>query len=140
MPSAHRLLYVQLHISTGLGDDESDETGSDSISAGAAAVITFTVTFIVSVTATAIITFIVTYHCVKRTFEKANVINAHNPIGVSPPEKVLYELVGPPTHTTTKNDQEMQRNPAYSLSHKVTMDTTPAYESCKQLHSQLSSC
>ena len=114
----------------GLGDKESDESGSDSVSTGAVAVITFAVTFIVSVTATAIITFIVAYVCVKRALEKANVINARNHIGVSPPEKVLYELVGPPTHSTTKDDLEMQTNPAYSSSHKVTMDTNPAYESC----------
>ena len=88
-------------------------------------------TFIVSVTATAIITFIVAYVCVKRLLTKANVINAHNPIGVSQPEKVLYELVGPSTHTTTKDDLEMQKNPAYGTSHKVTMDTNPAYENCK---------
>ena len=118
-------------ICIGLDDEELDESGSDSLSTGAAVVITFAVTFIVSVTATAIITFIVAYVCVKRTFEKADVNNAHNPIGVSPPEKVLYEVVGPPTHTITKNDLEMQRNPAYSLSHKVAMDTNPAYESCK---------
>ena len=129
MPSAHSLLYIC--VCTGLGDKESDESGSDSLSTGAAVVITFTVTFIVSVTATAIITFIVAYVCVKKTVEKANVINAHDPIGVSPPEKVLYDLVGPPTHSTTKDDLEMQKNPAYGLSHKVTMDTNPAYETCK---------
>ena len=131
MPTAHHLLNLCVAISTGLGDKELDESGSDSLSTGAAVVITFAVTFIVSVTATAIITFIVTYHCVKRIFEKANVINTHNPIGVSPPEKVLYELVGPPTHTITKNDLEMQKNPAYCTSHEVVMDTNPAYESCK---------
>ena len=98
---------------------------------GTAVVITFVVTFIVSVTATAIITFIVAYVCVKRTFQKAKVINTHNPIGVSPPEKVVYELVGPPTHTVTKDDLDIQKNPAYDLSHKVAMDTNPAYESCK---------
>ena len=88
-------------------------------------------TFIVSVTATAIITFIVAYVCVKRTLAKANVVTAHNPIGVSPPEKVLYELVGPSTHTTTKDDLELQPNPAYGTSHGIVMDTNPAYESFK---------
>ena len=28
-------------------------------------------------------------------------------------------------------DLELQPNPAYGTSHKVTMDTNPAYESCK---------
>ena len=87
------------------------------------------VTFIVSVTATAIITFIVAYVCVKRTFEKAN--NIHNPIDPMPQEKVLYEQVCIPSKTVTKNDLELQPNPAYGTSCKVVMDTNPAYESCK---------
>ena len=120
-----------MYICTGLDNKESDSSGSNSLCNGTAVVITFVVTFIVSVTATAIITFIVAYVCVKRKFEKAKVINTHNPISVSPPEKVLYELVGPPTHTATKNDLEMQKNPAYDLSPKVTLDTNPAYESYK---------
>ena len=120
-----------MYICAGLGDKESDSSGSESLSTGAAVVMTFAVTFIVSVTATAIITFIVAYVCVKRTFQKANVINTHNPIVVSTPEKVLYELVSPPTHTVTKDDLEMQKNPAYDLSHKEVMDTNPAYENCK---------
>ena len=130
MFSAHSC--VATIICTGLGDNESDGSGSDSLSTGALVVITFAVTFIVSVIATAIITFIIAYVCVKRTFEKVNVINTHNPIGVSPPEKALYDMVGPPIHhIVTKDDLEMQKNPAYGLSHKVAMDTNPAYESCK---------
>ena len=88
------------------------------------AIITFAVTFIVSVTATAIITFIVAYVCVKRTFEKAN--NTHNPNDPMPQEKVLYEQVIPSSH---KNDVQLQTNPAYATSHK--MANNPVYESCK---------
>ena len=87
------------------------------------------VTFIVSVTATAIITFIVAYVCVKRTFEKAN--NTHKPTDPMPQEKVLYEQVCIPSKTVTKNDLELQPNPAYGTSCKVAMDTNPAYESYK---------
>ena len=83
-------------------------------------------TFIVSVTATAIITFIVAYVCVKRTFEKAN--DTHNPNDLMPQEKVLYEQVCIPSKTVTKNDLELQPNPAYGTSHEVVMDTNPAYE------------
>ena len=82
--------------------------------------------FIVSVTATAIITFIVAYVCVKRTFEKAN--NTHNPNDPMPQEKVLYEQVCIPSKTVTKNDLELQPNPAYGTSHEVVMNTNPAYE------------
>ena len=46
-----------------------------------------------------------------------------------PQEKVLYEQVCLPSQT--KNNLELQLNPAYGTSHKVIMDTNPAYESCK---------
>ena len=102
------------------------------LSTGVAVVITFAVTFIVSVTATAIITFIVAYVCVKRTLEKTIANNTtHNPNDPIPQEKVLYEEVCLPSHTVTKNDLELQPNPAYGISHEVVMDANPAYESCK---------
>ena len=87
-------------------------------------------TFILTLTVTAIITFIVTYVCVKRTLDKVSTHNLkhHSP---DPQEKVLYEQVRLPSHTVTKNDLELQPNPAYGTSHKVVMDTNPAYESCK---------
>ena len=47
------------------------------------------------------------------------------------PTALLYEQVGPTNQTITKNDLELQPNPAYGTSHKVIMDTNPAYESCK---------
>ena len=112
--------------STGDCTEASDSSG---LSTGAVVVITFAVTFIVSVTATAIITFIVAYVCVKRTFERAN--NTHNPNDPMPQEKVLYEQVCIPSKTVTKNDLELQPNPAYGTSCTVVMDTNPAYESCK---------
>ena len=87
-------------------------------------------TFILTLTITAIITFIVTYVCVKRTLDKAD--THHNKQSLQ--EKIVYEEVHPPTapsHTVTKNDLELQPNPAYGTSHEVTMDTNPAYESYK---------
>ena len=95
-----------------------------SISTGAVAVITVIVTFIVSVTATAIITFIVTYYCVNKKSEKA-----HSSTDPSPQEKVLYEQVIPSSNTITKNDVELQPNPAYGTSHKIADNLV--YESCK---------
>ena len=84
-------------------------------------------TFIITLTATAIVTFIVTYICcVKRKFEGA--FNLNNQ---SPQEKVLYEQVSSTSQAVTKNDLELQPNPAYGISHKVIMDTNPAYESWK---------
>ena len=44
---------------------------------------------------------------------------------------MLYEQVGPSNQTITKNDLELQPNPAYGTNHKIIMDTNPAYESCK---------
>ena len=109
----------------------SDIESSDSsgLSTGAVGVIASAVTFILTLTVTAIITFIVTYVCVKRTLEKA--YNAHNLNKQSPQEKIIYEEVCPPSSTVTKNYLELQPNPAYGTSHKVIMDTNPAYESCK---------
>ena len=49
----------------------------------------------------------------------------------SPQEKALYEQVSSTIQAVTKNDLELQPNPAYGTSHKVIMDTIPAYESCK---------
>ena len=90
-------------------------------------------TFILTLTVTAVITFIVTYCvCVKRALvlDKAH---THYPKHQSPDpqEKVLYEQVTVPSSTITKIDLELQPNPAYGTSHKVIMDTNPAYESCK---------
>ena len=103
-----------------------DNSESDSLSTGAVAVVSSVVTLIVSVTTTTVITFIVTYVCVKRKFEYM-----YNPKHQSAQEKVLYEQAKSPSSTVTKNDLELQANPAYGTSHKVTMDANPAYESCK---------
>ena len=112
--------------STGDCNETSDNVGISSV------VVAVIVTFIVSVTTTAIITFIVAYVCVKRTLTKANnAIQVYNPNESPPQEKVLYEQVIPPSKTITKNDLELQPNPAYGTGCKVAMDTNPAYESCK---------
>ena len=77
------------------------------------------------------ITFIVAYCvCVKRTLDKANTHNLKQQ-SPGPREKVLYEQVSLPSHTVTKNDLELQPNPAYGTSHKVIMNNNPAYKSCK---------
>ena len=117
--------YAVLHFA----GDRTAKSDSSGLSSVAIAVITFAVTFIVSVTATAIITFIVAYVCVKRTFEKAN--NTHNLNEPMAQEKVLYEQVCIPSKTVTKNDLELEPNPAYGTSHTVIGDTNPAYEICK---------
>ena len=98
------------------------------MSTEAVVIITFAVTFILTLTVTAIITSIVTYFCVKRTLEKSyNNNNNHNK--QSTQDQALYEHVCLPSHT--KSDLEPQPNPAYGTSHKVIMDTNPAYASCK---------
>ena len=117
--------YVVIAISS-YANKISLSTDSDSLSTVVVAAITFTVTFIITLTATAIVTFIVAYICVKRKFESA--FNHNNQ---SPQEKVLYEQVSPTSQAISKNDLELQPNPAYGTTHKVTMDTNPAYESCK---------
>ena len=68
----------------------------------------------------------VMYICIKKQYEKT--YNKQ-----SPQEKVSYEQVCLPSHTSniTKDDVELQANPAYGTSHEVIMDTNPAYESCK---------
>ena len=82
-------------------------------------------TFILTLTITAIITFIVTYYaCVKRTLDKTD---THDDNMQLLQEKLVYEEVHPPT----KNDLELQPNPAYGTSHNIIMDTNPAYESFK---------
>ena len=100
-------------------------SGNSEISTGAAVGITFVVTFIVSVTVTAIITYIVAYVYVKRRFKKST--NTQNPKHHGLQEKVLYEEMELPGSTM----KELQPSPAYSTSHKVKMDTNPAYESSK---------
>jgi len=104
----------------------ADNGGPDNCNSVSVTVITFAVTFIVSVTVTAIITFIVTYIFVKRIFENTNKTNNQ-----LLQEKVLYEEVSSHSHTITKDDLELQPNPAYGTSDKMIMDTNPAYESYK---------
>ena len=106
----------------------SDDSGIFESTVGVA-VITFTVTFILTLTATVIITFIVTYLCIKKIFEKAN--NGQKAINPMPQEKVIYEQVGLPSHTVSKDDLELQSNPAYGTSHRMIADNNPVYDSCK---------
>ena len=112
----------------------ADSGISDNECSVAVGAIIFAVTFILTLTVTAIITFIVTYVCVKRTFEKncsSDDFNNKSP-QEKEKEKVLYEEVHTPTHiVSSKNDLELQPNPAYGTSDKVIMDTNPAYASYK---------
>ena len=101
-------------------------TSVGSLSTEVAFLITFVITFITMIIAT-IITAIIIYICVKQKFER--IIQdfkdkEHN-------KTVLYEQVGPSNQTITKDDLELQPNPAYGTSHKLIMDTNPAYESYK---------
>ena len=100
----------------------------DSLSTGTVVALTFVLTFILTLIITAVITFIVTYICVKRRFEK--ILQDHLK-DKQQNKTVLYEQVRPCSYTVTKGDLELQPNPAYGTSHKVTMDTNPAYESYK---------
>ena len=120
------------YIYTGSDNDGPDndrsctkESENSGLSTGVAVVITFVVTFIVSVTTTAIVTCIVTYFCVKRRFVNTN------PQCQSSQEKVLYEQVNSPSHIISKDDLELQSNPAYGTSHEVIKVTNAVYESCK---------
>ena len=100
----------------------SDDCNSSSV----AIIISVAVTFILTLIVTAIITFIATYICVQRVSNNTNNLNSQ-----SPQEKVLYEEVSLPSHSITKNDLDLQPNPAYGTGNKVVMDTNPAYESYK---------
>ena len=99
----------------------------DSLSTEAAVAITFVITFILTLIITAIITFIAAYICVKRKFEKI----LRDLKDKQQNKIVVYEQVSLPSHTVTKDDLELQPNPAYGSSHKAVMDSNPAYESCK---------
>ena len=100
------------------------------LSTGVAVAITFAMTFIVSVTATAIITFIVAHVCVKR-LEKTTANNTthytNDPI-LQEKTYALYEEMCLPSPTVTKNDLELQPDPAYGTNHKVVIDTDHVYE------------
>jgi len=90
------------------------------------------ITFALTLTVTAIVTFIVTYFCVKRRFEKAYNSNNNNlKKQLTQDQALLYEQVCLPSHTVTKNDIELQPNPAYGTASKMIMDKYPAYEHCK---------
>jgi len=97
------------------------------LSSEAAVAITFVLTFIFTLIVTAVITFTVTYICVKYKFKKLLQDLKDNQQN----KAALYESVSPPSQTITKNELELQPNPAYGTSHKVVMDANPAYESSK---------
>ena len=101
------------------------ESDSGSLSTGDIVTITLSLTFILTLTATAIVTFIMTFICIKKKLEKEVNLKSQ-----PPQEKALYEPIDLPSQNITKDDLELQYNPAYGTSHKVIMDTNPAYESC----------
>ena len=104
--------------------DYHSESDSNSLSTGAIVTITVSLTFILTLTVTAVVTFIMTYFIIKKKSERE--INLKSQ---SPQEKVLYEPIELPRQTITKDDLELQPNPAYGTSHPVIMDANPAYES-----------
>ena len=67
-----------------------------------------------------------TYYCIKKKFGIEL-----KPNNQPPQPTALYEQVDPSNKTITKDDFELQPNPAYATSDKVIMDTNPAYESYK---------
>ena len=120
----------EIYIYTGSHNDrsdtkESDNSGLDSLSTGVAITITNVATFILTLTATAMITLIIAYFCVKRRFVNPK------PHYRSPQEKMLCEQVNLPSHTISKDDLELQSDPAYGTSHEVIKVTNAVYENCK---------
>ena len=105
-------------------------SNSNTLSTGAAAAIGCVVTFVVTLTVTAIITFVVVYICVEKKFKSfTQHTSGEQPKSIA--NAIVYDTVGPINQTSSKRDLELQPNPAYGTSHKVIMDTNPAYESCK---------
>ena len=85
------------------------------MSTGVAVVITFVITFILTLIIATVIISIITYICVKRKFVR-----------------IIQNLKDKEQNNQAiKNDLKLQVNPAYGTSHKVIMDTNPAYKSCK---------
>ena len=117
----------EIYLYIGSDNDGSVTTQSDTsgLSTGAAIIITNAATFILTLTATAIIAFIFAYFCVKRRFVNAN------PQYQSPQKKVLCEQVNSPSHTISKDDLELQSDPAYGTSLEVIKVTNVVYESSK---------
>ena len=70
-----------------------------------------------TLTSTAVITFVLTYIFVKKKLASAG--------------KQLIAAANTAVDPSSQADLKMQPNPSYGTSHKVTMDTNPAYESCK---------
>ena len=98
-----------------------------SLSTEVAVAVTFVITFILTLIIATVITSIITHIYDKRKFEKI----LQNFKNEQQNKAVFYEQVGPSNKNISKNDLELQPNPAYGTSYKVTMDTNPAYESCK---------
>ena len=105
-----------------LGTDSKSDSNSESN--GAVLATACVITFIVTLTTT----FIVVYIFVKNKFASTakDTISKQQPAATT--ATVIYDTVGPPNQKTAKADMEII-NPK---SHKVNMNTNPAYESCKQ--------
>ena len=66
--------------------------------------------------------------CVLREYlKKLRNVVAHNLNDMALQEKLLYKQVDLSSHCITKNNLELQQNPACSLSSKVIMDANPAF-------------
>ena len=110
-----------------LGTDSKSDPNSQSN--GAVLATACVVTFIVTLTTT----FIVVYIFVKNKFASTakDTTSKQQQQPAATTATVIYDTVGPPNQKTAKADMEII-NPAYNKSHKVNMNTNPAYESCKQ--------
>ena len=111
-------------------DSSSDYSSSQSNGAvGVVVAIACVITFIVTLIATVIITFIVISIFVKKKFaDITKDTTGEQPTATT--DEVIYETVGPPSQMNDKADLELP-NPGYDTSHKVDMDTNPAYGSSK---------
>ena len=106
---------------------DSSSSDSDSLFTGTALAVGCVVTFIVTLIVTAVIASVVTYTCVKRKFSQYT--NGKQTVATT--NGLVYDTVGEPNLKSKEADLELQQNPAYDTSHKMIMDTNPAYESCK---------
>ena len=120
------LLYINTHyLSVRLFIGQHNSLGSDSdSSSNGAAVTTAVLTIIITLTATVVVASIVAYFCVKKKHKKT--LDLSNQL---PQEMVLYEQISLPSHTVSKNNVELQPNPAYGTSYKIVMDSNPAHAS-----------
>ena len=100
------------------------KSDSNSLFTGEVAAIIVVLTFIITITT--IVIFVMTYIVLKKKFGFEVKPNSEQP-----KEKALCELVDLPNKMISEVNLELEPNSAYVTSHNLTMNTNPAYESCK---------